>query len=40
VADYQLLVPKGKLSKSLNVNTYDHFRDVTKMIAFDSESKH
>lgn len=35
MADYQLLVPKGKLCKSLNVNTYDHFRDVTKMIAFD-----
>ena len=29
-----------KLCKSLKVNTYDHFRDVTKMIAFDSESKH
>ena len=39
MADYQLIVPKGKLSKSLNVNTYDHFRDVTKMIALYSESK-
>lgn len=40
MADYLLLVPKGKLCKSLNVNTYDHFRDVTKMIAFAYESKH
>ena len=29
-----------KLCKFLNVNTYDHFRDITEMIAFDSESKH
>lgn len=33
-------MPKEKLCKSLNVNTYDHFRDVTKMVALDSESKH
>lgn len=25
-----------KLCKSLNVNTYDHFRDITKMVAFDT----
>lgn len=24
-----------KLCKLLNVNTYDHFRDITKMVAFD-----
>lgn len=29
-----------KLCKSLRVNTYDHFRVVTKMVAFDSESKY
>ena len=29
-----------KLCKSLNVNIYDHFRVVTKMVAFDSESKY
>lgn len=28
-----------KLCKFLNVNIYDHFRGVTKMIVFDSESK-
>ena len=28
-----------KLCKLLNVNIYDHFRGVTKMVAYGSESK-
>ena len=36
----QHLSISDKLCKLLNVNTYDHFRDITKMVAFDSESKH